>query len=118
MTLLEKSEAIFEALQNTRGKLTSTTSTVRGKACEEYRNMQQSKNVCYEFNLPKMPGMTAEECLLLAIAVDLEHDQKCALLAENVIEMGATVEAGNMVNIVRIVVVTTEQKNHVELALL
>ena len=34
---LEKSEAVFDALEKTTAKSTATSSSIKGRSCEEYR---------------------------------------------------------------------------------
>ena len=45
-----------------------------GSSCGHYRDITNSKNLCFEYSVPELKGMSAEECVLLAIALDLEID--------------------------------------------
>ena len=64
-----------------------------GSACTHYRDLTKSKNLCYELSVPKLVGMGAEECVLLAIALDLEcGTQNCSILMDDLIEIGVEVK--------------------------
>ena len=64
-------------------------STPVGKACTKYRELVSDKNLCYEYCVPKMVGMTAEECVLLAVALDYEIGKReSPLLSDNIVEIG------------------------------
>ena len=64
-----------------------------GSACTHYRNLTKSKKLCYEYSVPKLVGMSAEECVLLAIALDLEcGTQKCSILMNDLVEIGVEVK--------------------------
>ena len=87
-----------------------------GKACSEYRKLAESKNLCFEYSVPKMVGMTAEECVLLAIAMDLEFGKtESPLLSDGIIEIGIQVYFNGMMDILRILVVTAEERNNAQL---
>ena len=51
-----------------------------GSACTHYRAMTKSKYLCYEYSVPKLVGMSVEECVLLAIALDLESGSQESML--------------------------------------
>ena len=68
--------------------------------------------MCFEYTLPKFPGMTSSECIILALAIDYESGKKqSALLRNDIIEVGVEVREGAAGDVVRLLVVTREEKN-------
>ena len=61
--------------------------------------------------------MTAEECVLVAIGMDLEinSQQTSSILMDNLVEVGVNVQIIGSMSVVRILVVTSEQRNEAQL---
>ena len=55
----------LEALKKTNPLGDSGAIKVMGNACDEYRTLSESNNLCYEFHVPKIVGMLAEDAVLL-----------------------------------------------------
>ena len=63
-----------------------------------------------------MIGMTPEECVLIAIAFDLEHGEKTSpLLSHGIVEIGVDLLFTGMMDIVRVLVVTAEERTDAQL---
>ena len=83
-----------------------------GSACAEYRTQTKSKNLCYEYCLPKIIGCTPEEVVLFAVALDLENGAvKSPLFQDGSLEVGISVVSTGRCEVIRILVVTNEVKN-------
>ena len=62
--------------------------------------------------MPKSAGMTTEECVLFAMALDLEEDVKqLPFLRIDLIEIGVEVRSSLMGDVVRILVVTSTEQS-------
>ena len=61
--------------------------------------------------------MTAEECVLVAVGMDLEinSQQASSILMDNLVEVGVNVQIIGSMSVVRILVVTSEQRNEAQL---
>ena len=102
----------LEALKKTNPPLQNGAGITVGNACNEYRNLSESKNLCYEYCIPKMVGMSPEEVVLFAVALDLEAGAiKSPLFQDGSLEVGIQVVQKGMTEVIRILVVTDEEKN-------
>ena len=70
-----------------------------------------SKKLCFEYTLPKSMGLTPEECVLFASALDLEKgSSNLPLLREDLVEIGIEVRStGFGGDVIRILAVTSEE---------
>ena len=69
--------------------------------------------------MPKFIGMTPEECIILAIAFDFESGKSSSsLLRDDIIEVGVEVRSSDMADVIRILVVTKEEKNEAQMLML
>ena len=61
--------------------------------------------------MPKVVGMTPEECVLFAVALDVEigSETQSPLLRDDIVEVGVSVSSNDLGDVVRILVVTEEQ---------
>ena len=105
-------ELTLKALEATEPPPPRDGCTADSNACDNYRDIQsESRKLCYEYCLPKIIGMSAEECVLFAIALDFEQGigKESPLLRDDIDEIGVEVRSGSMSDVVRILVVTNEE---------
>ena len=80
------------AIENTQAQNGFGASNIMGNACQEYRKIADCQNLCYEYTIPKPVGTSPEECVALAVALDIENGETMPpLLMDDIVEIGVIV---------------------------
>lgn len=120
----------LEALASTKPpqKTIYISGSPSGNACQHYRSViAKSKKLCYEYCFPKIIGLTPEEAILLAVALDYENSTpdgtdgqiESPLLQDGLLEAGVEVRTVGMGgDVLRLLLVTSVEKNDAQMMMM
>ena len=116
MQILKKTKCEFDGSLEMSGSQTNTPATIA------MDKLNSKDTACYEYFVQKLIGMTAEECVLLAVALDFHRGcSKSPLAASPIVELATCESENDALTFIRILIVvqssSTEQtKSRVSMA--